>query len=330
MSVSIIVDGVEKALGGRRILRDISLRVERGGLVALLGPSGCGKTTLLRTIAGFERPDVGSISIGGSDVTDLPLRAREIGFVHQHDALFPHLTVGENVGFSLAVRHRPGNEIAHRVAELLELVELEGYEKRMPRELSGGQRQRVALIRALAAQPKVLLLDEPFSALDVRVRADLRIRLRELHERNGVTTIIVTHDPDEAMELADRLIVMNAGRIEQEGTPREIYRDPRTSFAMRLVGDATVFRDERRETLVRPHDVRIEHQPFAHSKRGLVERVISLGPRTRVAVALDDGQRVVAELYEPHRGLLDLEAGMTVFVAPERPRVFAVTGTEGA
>ena len=328
--MSVVVDGVERRFGERRVLRDVSLRLENGAFVALLGPSGCGKTTLLRTIAGFERPDVGTVSIGGRDVTDLSLRARDVGFVHQHDALFGHLTVAQNVGFALAVRHLPRREITRRVGELLELVELEGLERRLPRELSGGQRQRVALVRALASQPKVLLLDEPFSALDVRVRAELRIRLRELHERNGVTTILVTHDPDEAMELADRLVIMNEGRIEQEGTPREIYRDPRTSFAMRLVGDATVFRHERRETLVRPHDVRIELQPFADAQRGSIERVISLGPRMRVAVVLDDGQRVVAELYEPHRSGLDLEVGMTVFVAPERPRIFAITGTEGA
>src|SRR6516164_123097 len=235
--MSIAVQHITKTFGAFRAVDNVSLDIEGGSLVALLGPSGSGKTTLLRIIAGLETPDVGTIHCYGEDVTQRAARDRNVGFVFQHYALFRHMTVFDNVAFGLRVRKRPKAEIRERVHELLRLVQLDGYERSMPSELSGGQRQRVALARALAAEPKVLLLDEPFGALDAKVRQDLRQWLRRLHGAIGVTSVFVTHDQEEAFEVADRVVVMDHGCIKQTGTPQEIFDHPANAFVMDFLGN---------------------------------------------------------------------------------------------
>ncbi len=247
----ISVQAVTKRYGDFTALDDVSVEIAPNSLTALLGPSGSGKSTLLRTIAGLEEPDDGTIVIDESDVTRVPPQRRGIGFVFQHYAAFKHLTVRENVAFGLRIRKRPKDEIAGTVDELLETVGLSGYGKRYPAQLSGGQRQRMALARALAIQPKVLLLDEPFGALDAKVRADLRAWLRRLHEEVHVTTVLVTHDQEEAMEIADTIVVLNDGRIEQTGAPRDLYDAPDNEFVMGFLGPVTHLGDG----LVRPHDL---------------------------------------------------------------------------
>ena len=237
---SIEVRGISKSFGANAVLRDITLSIAAGELVALLGPSGSGKTSLLRIIAGLERADSGSLLFGGADATHLPVQDRRAGFVFQSYALFRHMKVLDNVGFGLSVRPRqsrpPRREIERRANELLDMVQLSGLGGRYPSQLSGGQRQRVALARALAIEPRVLLLDEPFGALDAKVRKDLRQWLREIHDRTGLTTIFVTHDQDEAMELADRVAILNDGRIEQIGAPREIRQSPASAFVREFLG----------------------------------------------------------------------------------------------
>jgi sulfate transport system ATP-binding protein len=239
---SIKVEGVAQDFGAFAALRDVSLEIKPGELVALLGPSGSGKTTLLRVIAGLNAPDRGRVLFDGEDATYLPVQDRKVGMVFQNYALFKHMTVADNIAYGLKVRprhQRPSKtEIAKRVEELLRFVQLEGLANRFPGQLSGGQRQRVALARALAIEPRVLLLDEPFGALDARVRKDLRRWLREVHQKTGLTTIFVTHDQDEAMELADRVVVLNEGRIEQIGTPEELYDQPASPFVISFVGEA--------------------------------------------------------------------------------------------
>ncbi|HUP92630.1 MAG TPA: sulfate ABC transporter ATP-binding protein [Solimonas sp.] len=246
--MNIQVRGIRKAFGDFVALNDVTLDIEGGELIALLGPSGSGKTTLLRVIAGLEFPDAGEIAFGGEDMARRPVRERKVGFVFQHYALFKHMTVGDNIAFGLDVRPKaerpPANEIKRRVGELLDLVQLSGLAGRYPAQLSGGQRQRVALARALAIEPRVLLLDEPFGALDAKVRKDLRRWLRELHDRTGYTTIFVTHDQEEALELADRVVVMSRGRIEQVGSTEELYEHPATPFVFDFLGDANVLRGE--------------------------------------------------------------------------------------
>ena len=251
--MSILVRNVSKRFGDFAALTDVSLEVEGGSLTALLGPSGSGKSTLLRIIAGLEFPDAGEILISGEEATALKPQKRNVGFVFQHYAAFKHMTVRDNVAFGLTVRKRPKAEIRERVDGLLKLVQLEAFGDRYPAHLSGGQRQRMALARALAPEPEVLLLDEPFGALDARVRAELREWLRRLHEEVHVTTIFVTHDQVEAMDVASQIAVMNAGRIEQVGSPTELYDDPQTEFVMRFVGEANRIGDR----WVRPHDLDI-------------------------------------------------------------------------
>ena len=236
--MSILVRNVSKRFGSFTALDDVSLEVEGGSLTALLGPSGSGKSTLLRIISGLENPDEGEILISGRDATALTPQKRNVGFVFQHYAAFKHMTVRDNVAFGLKIRRRPRAEIRERVDELLRLVQLEAFGHRYPAQLSGGQRQRMALARALAPEPQVLLLDEPFGALDARVRAELREWLRRLHEEVHVTTVFVTHDQAEAMDVADQIAVMNRGRIEQVGTPTQLYDEPQTEFVMRFVGEA--------------------------------------------------------------------------------------------
>ena len=252
--MAIAVEKVSKRFGDFIALDDVSLAVPDGSLTALLGPSGSGKSTLLRIIAGLETPDEGDVSIDGEDATGMPPQGRGVGFVFQHYAAFKHMRVRDNVAFALKIRKRPRAEIRERVGELLRLVQLEGFADRYPAHLSGGQRQRMALARALAAEPRVLLLDEPFGALDARVRKDLRARLRRLHEEVPVTTVLVTHDQEEAMDVADRVAVMNEGRPEQTGKPRDLYEHPANEFVMRFVGPV----NELDDGFVRPHDVQIQ------------------------------------------------------------------------
>jgi len=234
--MSIEIRNVSKRFGNFQALDDVSVEIETGSLTALLGPSGSGKSTLLRIIAGLEQPDTGAIGLGGEDATVLRPQKRGVGFVFQHYAAFKHMTVRDNVAFGLRVRKRPADEVRKRVSDLLALVQLEGFADRYPAQLSGGQRQRMALARALAPEPRVLLLDEPFGALDARVRAELRLWLRRLHDETRTTTVFVTHDQEEAMDVADRIVVMNHGRIEQIGTPNELYHNPATRFVAGFIG----------------------------------------------------------------------------------------------
>jgi sulfate transport system ATP-binding protein len=317
--VSIAVRGVTKRFGDFVALDDVSVAIAGGSLTALLGPSGSGKSTLLRVIAGLEEPDEGKVLILGEHATGLPPQKRGVGFVFQHYAAFKHLTVRENVAFGLRIRKRPKGEIRGRVDELLELVQLNGLAERYPAQLSGGQRQRMALARALAVEPKVLLLDEPFGALDARVRKELRTWLRRLHEDVHVTTVLVTHDQEEAMDVADRIVLMNEGRIEQTGKPRDLYEHPASEFVMGFVGPVNRFDN----SFVRPHDFEIELEPDGTSREGIVKRVVHLGFEVRVEVALPDDNEIWIQLSRERTEDLDLEPGRSVFIRPEKTKVFA-------
>jgi sulfate transport system ATP-binding protein len=317
--MSIAIQQVAKRFGSFVALDDVSLGIASGSLTALLGPSGSGKSTLLRVIAGLEQPDSGTVSILGEDTTHLPPQKRGVGFVFQHYAAFKHLTVRDNVAFGLKIRKRPKREIRERVAELLSLVQLESFADRYPSQLSGGQRQRMALARALAVEPKVLLLDEPFGALDARVRKELRGWLRRLHEDVHVTTVLVTHDQEEAMEVADRVAVMNEGRIEQTGKPRDLYEHPGNEFVMSFIGAVNRLGD----SFVRPHDVEIRLEPNGASREAIVKRVLYLGFEVRIELALRDGQQLWAQVSRNDIEGLELEPGQAIFVRPSRERVFA-------
>jgi sulfate transport system ATP-binding protein len=317
--MSILVQNATRRFGDFTALDDVSVEIPSGSLTALLGPSGSGKSTLLRVIAGLERPDAGSVEIDGRDATGLPPQRRGVGFVFQHYAAFKHMTVRENVAFGLKVARRPKAEIRARVDELLELVQLPGLGDRYPAQLSGGQRQRMALARSLAVQPSVLLLDEPFGALDARVRKELRAWLRHLHDEARVTTVFVTHDQEEAMEVADRIVVMNAGRVEQVGGPRDLYEHPANAFVMGFVGPVTRLG----ELLIRPHDVELRRQPNGTTSEAMVERLVHLGFEVRAELVLDDGQRVWAQLSRESAEELELAKGQIVFVRPSRARQFA-------
>jgi sulfate transport system ATP-binding protein len=309
------INSVSKQFGDFNALQGVSLDVPEGSLTALLGPSGSGKSTLLRIIAGLETPDTGTVSIDGDDVSHVAPQKRGIGFVFQHYAAFTHMSVRDNVAFGLAIRKRPKAETRERVDELLELVGLTKWAQQRPSQLSGGQRQRMALARALAVQPKVLLLDEPFGALDAIVRAELRAWLRRLHDEQGTTTVLVTHDQEEAMEVADRIAVMSAGAIEQVGSPREIYDRPASEFVMSFVGP--VSRLEGR--LVRPHDVTIALESQPGMLEAMVSRVIHLGFEVRIEVEWPDGDRANAQLTRDQAAALELHAGDIVFVRPPAP-----------
>ncbi len=268
--MSIEIRNISKQFGHFQALRDVSLDIESGELIALLGPSGCGKTTLLRIIAGLETPDVGSIHFSGEDTTDVHVRERNVGFVFQHYALFRHMTVFENVAFGLRVKprsQRPGEaQIKRKVTELLKLVQLDWLADRYPSQLSGGQRQRIALARALAVEPKVLLLDEPFGALDAKVRKELRRWLRRLHDELHVTSIFVTHDQEEALEVADRVVVINQGRIEQSGSPQEVWDHPASPFVYGFLGDVNLFKGRAHEGLVHVEGVQIDSPEHAQAQ----------------------------------------------------------------
>jgi len=316
----ISVTGVTKRFGDYVALDDVSLEVPDGSLTALLGPSGSGKSTLLRIIGGLESPDVGNVVIHGEDQTAVAPQRRGIGFVFQHYAAFKHMTVRDNVAFGLTVRKRPKTEIAARVDELLEIVGLAGYQTRYPSQLSGGQRQRMALARALAVEPKVLLLDEPFGALDAKVRADLREWLRKLHDEVHVTTLLVTHDQEEAMSIADQIAVMDHSRIEQVGSPVELYDRPATPFVMRFLGPVT----QLGEALVRPHDIALSVDARPGSSEAQVARVVHLGFEVRAELVLGDGQELAVQLTRAEADELELGVGDIVHVrSTALPRALA-------
>jgi sulfate transport system ATP-binding protein len=317
--MAIEVINVSKRFGSFSALDDVSIRVADGALTALLGPSGSGKSTLLRIIAGLETPDLGVVKIGTEDVTETPARSRGVGFVFQHYAPFKHMTVARNVAFGLAVRRRPRAEIDARVHELLALVRLEGLAERYPSQLSGGQLQRMALARALAVQPQVLLLDEPFGALDAQVRGELREWLRRLHEEIHVTTVFVTHDQEEAMEVAEQIVVVNEGRIEQVGTPRELYEHPRNEFVMSFIGPVNRLGD----AFMRPHDIQILPEAGAGTTEALVRRIVHLGFEVRVALTLPEGRDVWAQVPRDQAQELELSEGQIVAVRLPAPRQFA-------
>jgi sulfate/thiosulfate transport system ATP-binding protein len=312
------VRGIVKRFGDFTALDGVSVNVPTGSLTALLGPSGSGKSTLLRVIAGLEQPDAGEIRLEGEDVTRVPPQERGVGFVFQHYAAFKHMTVWENVAFGLKIRRRPRAEIQERVTELLDLVQLARLGKRYPAQLSGGQRQRMGLARALAVDPKVLLLDEPFGALDARVRKELRLWLRRLHDETHTTTVIVTHDQEEAMEVADRVVVMNAGQIEQTAAPRELYDNPANEFVMSFVGPVNRLGD----AFIRPHDVELLLEPNGSTQEAMVERLVHLGFEVRIDLVRDDGEHLSAQLTREQVESLELQHGQIVYVRPMRQTVF--------
>jgi sulfate/thiosulfate transport system ATP-binding protein len=344
MTAAIVVENLTKRFGGFAAVDDVSFEAEEGAVTALLGPSGSGKSTVLRMIAGLERPTSGRIWMEDEEHTDKSVQERRVGFVFQHYALFRHMTVGDNVAFGLAVRKESKAEQRRRVGELLDLVQLSHFAQRYPDQLSGGQRQRVALARALAPRPRVLLLDEPFGALDARVRQELRKWLDELHREIGVTSLLVTHDQDEALELANQIIVMHEGGVEQKGTPDEIYHEPSTPFVAGFIGSANVLHGHVRDghvefgghrvdgarhleegvaaqAFVRPHDVRLSNAASnGKSVAARVERLTSLGWLTRATLRLPDGQVLTAEL--PSEELRDIEIGDEVRIDMRNAKAF--------
>jgi sulfate transport system ATP-binding protein len=345
--MSIVVKDLCKRFGSFTALDHVSVEAPGGRLLALLGPSGSGKTTLLRVIAGLESADSGSVLYQDEEVTNRSARDRNVGFVFQHYALFRHMSVFENVAFGMRVRGWSGDRVRRRVEELLALVRLENYEHRRPAQLSGGQRQRVALARALAAEPRVLLLDEPFGALDAKVRQELRQWLRSLHQQVSCTTILVTHDQEEAFEVADRVVVMNHGRVEQVGSPAEVFEKPASPFVMSFLGHVNVFHarvqngraflgplevpcpeyphaEPRPATVfVRPHELDLVDKPDAPGR--LAAKVLHAHPAgavARVHLAGNDGSALSVEISPERYRELDLKAGDTVYLSPRRARVF--------
>jgi sulfate transport system ATP-binding protein len=316
--MSISVRNVAKRFGEFVALDDVSVEVATGSLTALLGPSGSGKSTLLRVIAGLESPDAGSVFIGDTEVTGRSPQDRGVGFVFQHYAAFKHMTVYDNIAFGMKIRRRPRSEIRERVASLLELVQLEGLAKRFPAQLSGGQRQRMGLARALAVDPEVLLLDEPFGALDARVRTELRLWLRRLHDETHTTTVIVTHDQEEAMEVADEVVVMNRGQVEQIAGPHELYERPANEFVMSFVGQVNRFGD----AFVRPHDLELTLEASGDTREAMIERIVHLGFAVRVDLVRDDGDRVTVQLTRDEAEELELEQGQIVFLRATKQTVF--------
>ena len=306
----IVARDVVKRFGDFTALDGVSIEVPAGALTALLGPSGSGKSTLLRVIAGLEQPDEGEVVIFGDDATGVAPQKRGVGFVFQHYAAFKHMTVYDNVAFGLTIRKRPKDEIKDRVSELLELVQLKPFAHRYPAQLSGGQRQRMALARALAVEPRVLLLDEPFGALDAQVRKELRTWLRRLHDEMHVTTVFVTHDQEEAMSIADNIAVMDNAHIEQVGGPRELYDRPANQFVMGFLGPVARFD----RSLVRPHDIAIDPGPDGGGREAQVRRVSYLGFEVRVELVLPEGEPVFAQLTRTEAEQLDLAAGDIVWL----------------
>ena len=320
--MSIEVRNISKNFNAFRALDNINLDIRSGELVALLGPSGCGKTTLLRIIAGLETPDAGNIVFHGEDVSGHDVRNRNVGFVFQHYALFRHMTVFDNVAFGLRMKpkkERPSEKvIAERVHELLNMVQLDWLSDRYPEQLSGGQRQRIALARALAVQPKVLLLDEPFGALDAKVRKELRRWLARLHEEIHLTSVFVTHDQEEAMEVADRIVVMNKGVIEQIGAPGEVYEKPASDFVYHFLGDSNrLHLGDDNHILFRPHEVSLSRSELDDHRLAEVRDIRPLGAITRVTLKLKDQDELIeAEVVKDHDSLTGLVRGETLFFRP--------------
>ncbi len=308
--MAISVRNISKSFGTTPVLEDINLDVTSGALTALLGPSGGGKSTLLRIIAGLETPDVGTVSILGQESTYLPPQRRNVGFVFQHYAAFKHLSVFRNVAFGLEVRKRSKSEIRSRVMELLELVHLDQFADRLPSQLSGGQRQRMALARALAVEPDVLLLDEPFGALDAQVRKELRAWLRRLHDEVHVTTVFVTHDQEEAIEISDDVVVLAGGKIVQSGPPAALYDHPKDEFVMRFLGPVTQLGGQ----LVRPHDLEVSAVDLPGATPAVVRRIVKLGFEVRVDLQEAGGQELSAQLTRASSAQLDLAPGREVYV----------------
>jgi sulfate transport system ATP-binding protein len=317
--MAIDVRNVSKSFNGFQAIEDVSLSVPDGSLTALLGPSGGGKSTLLRIIAGLEIPDSGEVLFSGEAVTRLPAQERGVGFVFQHYAAFKHMTVRDNIAFGLRIRKRPKAEVRARVDELLALVHLGGWADRYPAQLSGGQRQRMALARALAVSPRVLLLDEPFGALDATVRKELRDWLRRLHDEVHVTTIFVTHDQEEALEVAQQVAVLNAGRIEQTGTPDDLYERPANPFVMGFVGPVSRLG----ETWVRPHDIEVLEDEEDGALEAMIERVARVGFEVRVEAVLGDGTQLPILVTRDGADELELRAGQLVWLRVHRAREFA-------
>jgi len=311
--MGIVVENVSKNFGDFVALENVSLEVPSGSLTALLGPSGGGKSTLLRVIAGLEEPDKGTVILDGQDLTASPARERGVGFVFQHYAAFKHMTVRDNVAYGLKIRKRPKDEIKGRVKELLDLVHLGGFADRYPAQLSGGQRQRMALARALAVEPQVLLLDEPFGALDARVREELRAWLRHLHDEVHVTTIFVTHDQEEALEISEQVVVINEGRVEQSAAPSEVYDHPANEFVMSFVGPVTKVGGR----LVRPHDVQVLEHPGEGTQPAEVIRLARLGFEVRAELQLGEGDPLSAQLSRAEADMLELAEGQIVHVRVE-------------
>ncbi|MTJ08976.1 TOBE-like domain-containing protein [Anabaena sp. UHCC 0204] len=332
--MGIVVENVSKHFGSFQAVDQVNLEIQSGSLVALLGPSGSGKSTLLRLISGLEMPDSGKIILTGKDATYQSVQERNIGFVFQHYALFKHLTVRQNISFGLEIRKAPKKKIQGKVEQLLELVQLSGLGDRYPSQLSGGQRQRVALARALAVEPNVLLLDEPFGALDAKVRKDLRAWLRRLHDEVHVTTVFVTHDQEEAMEVADEIVVMNKGKVEQVGTPANIYDHPASAFVMSFIGPVNVlpssakifqssgFESTNPETFLRPQDIIIETVSNGTTAQATVSRIIHLGWEIQVELTLDDGQMIKAHLTREQFDELKLAPQEKVYVKPKDAKSF--------
>jgi sulfate/thiosulfate transport system ATP-binding protein len=331
--MTIQVQNVSKRFGTFEALNGVDLTIEPGELVALLGPSGSGKTTLLRVIAGLETPDSGRILFNGTDTTETRVQEREVGFVFQHYALFRHMTIFENVAFGLRVRprnERPNEkEIQRRVHALLNLVQLDWLRDRYPHQLSGGQRQRIALARALAIEPKVLLLDEPFGALDAKVRKELRRWLRRLHDEINLTSVFVTHDQEEALEVADRVVVVNHGRIEQVGRPDEVYDHPATPFVYQFLGNVNVFEPRAQSdsaAYVRPHDIDIRADADATTIAATLNHAVKIGAMVRMEFQRrDNGQLIEVELSrERFDALANLEVGegKVVHLKPRQLRMF--------
>ncbi|PZP84005.1 sulfate/molybdate ABC transporter ATP-binding protein [Ectopseudomonas oleovorans] len=321
--MSIEIRNVSKNFNAFKALNEINLNIQSGELVALLGPSGCGKTTLLRIIAGLETPDSGTIEFHGEDVSNHDVRDRNVGFVFQHYALFRHMTVFDNVAFGLRMkpkRERPSEEvIQQKVHELLNLVQLDWLGDRYPEQLSGGQRQRIALARALAVEPRVLLLDEPFGALDAKVRKELRRWLARLHEDVHLTSVFVTHDQEEAMEVADRIVVMNKGVIEQIGTPAEVYEHPASDFVYHFLGDANrLYVGNDHHVLFRPHEVDLSSEPSPEHKAGEVRDIRLLGAITRITLKVEGQDELIeAEVAKDHLSLNNLGRGTTLYFKPK-------------
>ncbi len=331
--MGIVVENISKRFGDFQALDDVSIEVKTGSLVALLGPSGSGKSTLLRMIAGLETPDQGKIFLTGEEATFQEVRDRGIGFVFQHYALFKHMNVRKNIAFGLEIRKVAKHVIKAKVDELLELVQLMGLGDRYPAQLSGGQRQRVALARALAVEPKVLLLDEPFGALDAKVRKELRAWLRRLHDEVHVTSVFVTHDQEEAMEVSDEIVIMNKGKVEQVGTPAQVYDYPATAFVMSFIGQVNVVKGnshlsingnpDQDQVFIRPQDILIEIEADSTSSPARINRIIHLGWEIQVELILDDGQVLIAHLTRDRLNQLNLMPQQRVHVKPKDSKSFS-------